>query len=123
MNTVMLAGNLASEGVDVRALGGEGKFVGNFLLAVDRGFKKDSGRDFYRVTVWNAAAVNAEKYLRKGDAVIVSGHLRTSSYERPCEQCAKPYPVRVVEIHADEIKYGARARRNTDKPPSTGRGK
>lgn len=55
--------------------------------------------------------------------MIVTGHLRTSSYERPCEQCGKPYPVRVVEIHAEEIKYGARARRNTDKQPPAGKGK
>lgn len=80
MNTVMLAGNLASD-VTVRPLAND-KHVGRFTLAVDRGYKRDAGTDFYRVTVWNGAATNAEKHLHKGDAVIVRGHLRTSSYEK-----------------------------------------
>jgi single stranded DNA-binding protein len=104
VNKLVLVGRMASEGVEVRPLS-EGKHVGNFLLAVDRGFRKDSGVDFYRVVVWNGTAVNAEKYLRQGDMVSVVGHLRTSSYEKQCGSCGTAHKVRVVELHADEVGY------------------
>lgn len=113
MQVVVLRGNLASEGVDVRPLPNE-KCVGNFLLAVDRGFRRDSGTDFFRITVWNGAAVNAQKYLSKGDSVVLKGHLRTSSYEKTFENGAQG-KVKVIEIHADEIEY------LTPPPTSSGR--
>lgn len=103
VNVLTLVGNMASEGVEVCPLP-EGKYVGNFLLAVDRGFKRDSGRDFYRIVVWNGAATNAEKYLHKGDAVSVVGHLRTSSYDRACE-CGRTHRVKMVEVHAEQVGY------------------
>src|SRR5215469_13658912 len=118
MNLVMLSGNLASD-VDVRPLK-DGKSVGTFTLAVDRGFKKESGTDFYRVTVWNGAALNFEKHVRKGDAVNVRGHLRSSKYDKTFE-CGKTHTIYQTEIHADEIMYGARAGRNRDDKAPTGR--
>ena len=81
MNSIMLAGNVASD-IVVRSLPGEGKYVGTFNLAVDRGFKKDSGTDYFRITVWNGAAVNFEKHVRKGDAVTVRGHVRSGKYDK-----------------------------------------
>jgi single-strand DNA-binding protein len=120
MNTVMLAGNLGSD-VTVKALSG-GKYVGTFSLAVDRGFGRDKGSDFYRVTVWNGAATNMEKYVRKGDAVTVRGHLRTSKFDKPFD-CGQTHTVWQVEIHADEIQYGARAQRNRDDRVPAGKSK
>jgi single-stranded DNA-binding protein len=116
----MLAGNVASD-IEVRPLSGEGKFVGTFTLAVDRGYKKDSGTDFYRVTVWNGAATNFEQHVRKGDAVTVRAHLRSTKFDKTFD-CGKSHTVWTVEIHADEIQYGARARRNGEKV-AAGRGK
>jgi len=120
VNTVMLAGNVASD-IVVRSLPGEGKYVGTFTLAVDRGYKRDSGSDFYRITVWNGAATNFEKHVRKGDSVIVTGHLRTSKFDKAFE-CGKTHTVYQTEIHADEIQYGARAQRNrSEQEPAGGR--
>ena len=115
MNSLMLAGNLASD-VTVRAIA-NGKYVGTFTLAVDRGFGRDKGSDYYRVTVWNGAATNMEKYLRKGDAVVVRGHLRTSKYDKAFD-CGRNHTVWQVEIHADEVQYGARAQRNRETAPA-----
>jgi len=118
MNLVMLSGNLASD-VDVRPLK-DGKYVGTFTLAVDRGFKREAGTDFYRVTVWNGAATNMQKYVGKGDEVTVQGHLRTSNYEKEFE-CGRKHKVYAMEVHADEITYGAKARRNDDRAAAGGR--
>jgi single-strand DNA-binding protein len=118
MNTIMLAGNVASD-IVVRALPGEGKYVGTFNLAVDRGFKKDSGTDYFRITVWNGSAVNFEKHVRKGDAVTVRGHVRSGKYDKAFD-CGKTHTVYSTEIHADEIMYGARAQRNREDRAATG---
>ena len=121
MNTFTLSGNVASD-IEVRSLAGEGKYVGTFTLAVDRGFKKDSGTDFYRVTVWNGAAVNFEKYVRKGDAVTVLGHMRAGKYEKQFD-CGSKHVVYTTELHADEVEYGARANRNREDREPAGRRK
>lgn len=112
MNTVTLSGNVATD-IVVRSLSGDGKYVGSFTLAVDRGYKRDSGTDFYRVTVWNGAATNFEKHVSKGDGVTVRGHLRTSKFDKAFD-CGKTHTLYQVEIHADEIEYGARAQRNRE---------
>jgi len=119
MNAVMLSGNVASD-IVVRSLPGEGKYVGTFTLAVDRGFKKDSQTDFYRITVWNGAATNFEKHVRKGDSVMVLGHVRTSKYDKSFD-CGKNHTVWQTEIHADEIEYGARAQRNREPAADNGK--
>jgi single-strand DNA-binding protein len=111
MNKLILSGNVASD-IVVRSLP-NGKYVGTFSLAVDRGFKSDSGTDFFRVTVWNGAATNFEKYMRKGDMVEVVGHLRTSDYEKSFD-CGQNHKVYAMEVHADEIEYGPKAQRNRD---------
>jgi single-strand DNA-binding protein len=120
VNTIMLAGNVASD-ILVKSLPGEGKYVGTFNLAVDRGYKRDSGTDYFRVTVWNGAAVNFEKHVRKGDAVTVRGHMRSGKYEKVFD-CGQKHTVFTTEIHADEIEYGARAQRNREeRAPAGGR--
>ena len=111
MNKVILSGNVASD-IDVRTLP-NGKFVGTFNLACDRGFKSDSGTDFFRVTVWNGAATNFEKYINKGDMVEVIGHLRTGKFDKAYD-CGHTHTVYPTEIHADEIEYGPRAQRHRE---------
>jgi single-strand DNA-binding protein len=120
MNTIMLSGNVSSD-ILVKPLPGEGKYVGTFNLAVDRGYKRDAGTDYHRITVWNGAAVNFEKHVRKGDAVTVRGHVRTGKYEKAFD-CGQKHTVFTVEIHADDIEYGARAQRNREeREPARGR--
>lgn len=111
MNKLILSGNVASD-IVVRSLP-NGKHVGMFNLAVDRGFKSDSGTDFLRITVWNGQATNFEKFMRKGDMVEVVAHLRTSEYEKDFD-CGHKHKVYAMEIHADEIEYGPKAQRNRD---------
>lgn len=50
------------------------KHAVNFVLAVPR-YRKDDGTDYVEVVVWNHAADFVDKYLNKGDMVIVEGRL------------------------------------------------
>ena len=50
-------------------------------LAVDRKFSKDKETDFINCVCFGKAAEFAEKYLKKGTKVVVSGRIQVGSYE------------------------------------------
>lgn len=59
----------------------DGKAVGTYTLAVDRRFAKgDQKADFIRCQVWEKKAEFAEKYLKKGTKILVSGRIQTGQY-------------------------------------------
>lgn len=76
MNKVILMGRLTRD-PEVKDAG-ETK-VGKYRLAVDRRFKKDEA-DFINCVAFGKGAEFAEKYLRKGTKVVVSGRIQTGSY-------------------------------------------
>jgi single-strand DNA-binding protein len=58
--------------------------VTRFTLAVDRGFKDESGEkqtDFIDIVVWREQAENCAKYLSKGAPAAVEGRLQIRTYE------------------------------------------
>lgn len=69
-NQVTLVGRL-TDLPDVRATT-TGKKVAKFTLAVDK-FKE--GANFFECEYWNNSADFIEKYLNKGDQVLVSGSI------------------------------------------------
>lgn len=83
-NKVILMGNLARDPeirytVDKRAWA-------RFTIAVNRQWKGRNGElqssaDFIPVVVWGPQAENCERYLRKGQAVLVEGRLQVRNYE------------------------------------------
>lgn len=66
---------------DVRYTNGNNA-VARYTLAVDRKFKKDGEQsaDFISCITFNKAAEFVEKYLHKGDKIVVSGRIQTGSY-------------------------------------------
>lgn len=50
-----------------------------FTLAVDRR-ERDQGADFISCVVFGKSAENAEKYLKKGSKIALSGRIQTGSY-------------------------------------------
>ncbi|MGW3985449.1 single-stranded DNA-binding protein, partial [Streptomyces mirabilis] len=65
-----------------------GAAVAKFTVAVNRrtydrqaGEWKEAGTDFHRVTVWRTLAENAAGTLTKGMRVIVTGDLRSRSWD------------------------------------------
>ena len=82
MNEVILSGRLTKD-PEIRYTK-DGTAVGNFTLAVDRRFKREGSpeADFPRCTVWGKTAELAEKYLKKGTKIMVTGRIQTGSYEK-----------------------------------------
>lgn len=84
MNQVILVGRLAKD-PDIRyAKGNELTAVARYTLAVERRFSKDLDQevsaDFISCAAFGKAAEFAERYLRRGVKIAVTGRLRTGSY-------------------------------------------
>lgn len=80
MNKVILMGRLTKD-PDIR---GEGNgLCARYTLAVDRRFKDNDGNyqtDFINIVVFGKGAEFAEKYLKKGTKIVVTGRIQTGSY-------------------------------------------
>ena len=82
MNKVILMGRL-TRNPEVRYGAGENSTaVARYTIAVDRRFKRDGEQsaDFIGCVAFGRNAEFAEKYLRKGTKVVVSGRLQTGKY-------------------------------------------
>lgn len=79
MNKVILMGRLTKDAEFKES--GESKFA-KYTLAVDRRFSKDGEQsaDFINIVVFGKGAEFAEKYLKKGMKVVVTGRIQTGSY-------------------------------------------
>ncbi len=86
MNKVILMGRLTRD-PDVRYSAGENSTaVARYTLAVDRRFARREGNDngqtadFISCVVFGKGAEFAEKYLRQGTKIAVTGRIQTGSY-------------------------------------------
>lgn len=83
MNLVSLIGRICKD-VDVRYTQGEKPMcVAKYTLAVERKFKKEGQQtaDFINCVSIGNNGIFAEKYLRKGMKIAVTGHIQTGSYK------------------------------------------
>ena len=82
MNIVVLMGRLTRD-PEVRYSTGENQLaIARYTLAVDRRFRRDGEQtaDFISCVAFGRAAEFAEKYLRQGVRITVSGRIQTGSY-------------------------------------------
>ena len=81
MNKVILVGRLTRD-PEVRHPQDDSAAVAKYTLAVDRKFKRDNEptADFIPCVGFGRLAEFADKYLRKGMRISVSGHIQTGSY-------------------------------------------
>ena len=85
MNKVILMGRLTRD-PDVRYTQGESSTaIARYTLAVDRRFARRDQQDaqtadFIGIVAFGKAGEFAEKYLKKGTKVIVTGRIQTGSY-------------------------------------------
>ena len=82
MNKVILMGRLTRD-PDVRYSAGENATaVARYTLAVDRRFKRDGDAtaDFIGCVAFGRQAEFAEKYLRQGTKIAITGRIQTGSY-------------------------------------------
>ena len=96
MNKVVLMGRLTRD-PEVRYSAGENAMaIARYTLAVDRRFRRDgeATADFINCVVFGRGAEFAEKYLRQGIKIAVSGRIQTGSYTN--REGAKVYTTEVV---------------------------
>ena len=82
MNKVILMGRLTRD-PDVRYSAGENSTaVARYTLAVDRRFHRDGDAtaDFISCVAFGRQAEFAEKYLRQGTKIAITGRIQTGSY-------------------------------------------
>jgi len=59
-----------------------GKKVANFSVAVDQGFGDAKKTEWVNVVVWEKLAELAERFLKKGKTIALSGTLQTRSWDK-----------------------------------------
>lgn len=85
MNIVIQMGRLTKD-PEIRYTSGEkATCIARFSLAVDRGFKKgDSNEptaDFFQWTSFGKLGEFAEKYLKRGTKIVISGRIENNNYK------------------------------------------
>ena len=96
MNKVILMGRLTRD-PDVRYSAGENALaIARYTLAVDRRFTRngEASADFINCVVFGRGAEFAEKYLRQGVKIAVTGRIQTGSYTN--REGQKVYTTEVV---------------------------
>lgn len=105
MNRVILMGRLTRDPNISYSQSGDNMAIARFTLAVDRRGKKQDGADqqtadFIGCVCFGRQAEFAEKYLRQGTKIAVTGRIQTGSYTNRDGQ--KVYTTDVV---LDDIEF------------------
>ncbi|MDD3628509.1 MAG: single-stranded DNA-binding protein [Candidatus Humimicrobiaceae bacterium] len=84
VNQIFLLGNLTRD-PEIKYTN-EGTAITEMGIAVnkkwtDRNGKESESVDFFNITSWNCLAENCASTLKKGDRVLVSGHVNLRSWE------------------------------------------
>lgn len=102
MNRVELTGRLTRDPEISYSQGGSS--IGRFTLAVDRTVKRDNEwvheADFIRCVAFGRKAEFLEKYFRKGSFAVVTGSIKTGSYEKDGAT------VYTTDIWVENIEFG-----------------
>ena len=82
MNKVILIGRLTKDPETRYSQGQSSTCISRYSLAVDRQFKRDGEQaaDFLNCVAFGKQGEIAEKYLKKGTKIAVTGRLQTGSY-------------------------------------------
>ena len=115
MNKVILMGRLTRD-PDIRYTQGEKPMaIAKYTLAVDRRFKRDGEptADFIPCTCFGKNAEFAEKYLRHGIKIAVSGRIQTGSYTNNEGNRVYTTDVMVEEQEFAESKNASQANNNS----------
>ena len=119
MNKVILMGRLTRDPEVRYSQGEQATAIARYTIAVDRRFKRDGDQqtaDFIQCVAFGRLGEFAEKYLRKGTKVVVTGRIQTGSYTNKDGQ--KVYTTDVV-VEETEFVESKNASSNTTKDTST----
>jgi single-strand DNA-binding protein len=101
LNQIFLLGNLTRD--PELKYTNEGTAIAEMGIAVNKRWKDSTGTensitDFFNVTAWNNLAENCSDSIKKGDRVIVGGHLNLRTWEN-----REGKKFNIVNITADVI--------------------
>ena len=102
MNKVILLGRL-TKNPEIRYSQANNTIIANFTLAVNRRYVKQGEErqtDFINIVVYSKLAEFAQKYLKTGLQICISGRMQTRTYEDNNGQ--RRY---ITEIIAEEIDF------------------
>lgn len=118
INQVLLAGNVGKE-PDIRTFEG-GVKVASFSLATSTGgYKKQDGTEvpektqWHNIVAWRGLADIVERYVKKGDKLIMQGTIQYREYEK---DGVKRY---ATDILAYDLMLGGRQESGNARPPVT----
>ena len=117
MNKVILIGRLCADPEVRYTQGAEPMAVSRYRLAVDRRYKKEGEQtaDFISCVTFGKNAEFAEKYLKQGTKVAVTGRIQTGSYTN--KDGAKVY---TTDIVVEEHEFAeSKASGNESRPPAS----
>lgn len=103
MNKIILMGRLTREPEVMYSQGDKPTAIAKFTLAVNRKYvKKDDSQsaDFFNCTAFGKQGEFAEKYLRQGIKILLTGHIQNDNYTNKDGQ--KVYGMQVI---VEEIEF------------------
>lgn len=120
MNKAILMGRLTRDPEVRYGTGENSTSVARYTIAVDRRFKRDGeqGADFIGCVAFGRNAEFAEKYLRQGTKIVLTGRIQTGSYTNRDGQ--KVYTTDIVveeqEFAESKAAAGNRGQNNYSRP-------
>ena len=114
MNKVILMGRLTRD-PEVRYSQGENSTaIAKFSLAVDRRFKRsgDAEADFFNCTAFGKTAEFAEKYLKQGTKMLVTGRIQNDNYTN--KEGQKVYSVQIIVEEMEFAESKSASSSNSD---------
>lgn len=106
MNKIILMGRLTRDPEVRYSQGANATAVGRYTIAVDRRFKREGepDADFFNCTTFGKSAEFAEKYLRQGTKILVTGRIESDNYTNKDGQKVYGFRVLVEEQEFAESK-------------------
>ncbi len=116
MNKVILIGRLTRDPEVRYSAGDNSQAFARYTLAVDRRYRRDNTNDqqtadFINCVVFGKGAEFAEKYLRQGTKIAVTGRIQTGSYTN--KEGQKVYTTDVV-VDEQEFAESKAASQNSE---------
>jgi len=113
MNHVILYGNCGKD-PEVKRLE-SGKIVAKFSLATNKTYSNASGEKitetaWHNIVLWGKLAELAEKYVKKGNSIIIEGEINYRSYENKEGQT-----VYITEINGSALHFAGGKKEEPEK--------
>ena len=117
MNKIILMGRLTRDPNVRYTQGAESTCVARYTLAVDRRVKQEGQQsaDFIGCVAFGRNGEFAEKYLKQGSKIVVTGHIQTGSYTN--RDGNKVYTTDIVIEEQEFAESKAAAERNQQQEP------